>query len=77
MSTVMGTLKEMIRQNIPSMASRFEKAANRIVKKWGAEPDESAERSDSTNRSDYAQPAAGSFPSHTSSKSSESYSQGS
>lgn len=41
-STVMGTLQEMIRQNIPSMASHFDKAVKRVAKKWGVEPGESA-----------------------------------
>jgi len=41
MSTVMGTLQEMIRQNIPSMASHFDKAVHRVAKKWGVEPGES------------------------------------
>jgi len=37
-STVTGTLQEMIRQNIPSMASNFDKAMKRIANKWGVEP---------------------------------------
>lgn len=42
MSTVMGTLQEMVRQNIPSIASHFDKAIHRVAKKWGVEPGESA-----------------------------------
>ena len=41
-STVMGTLQEMIRQNIPSMTSYFDKAVSRVSKKWEVEPGESA-----------------------------------
>jgi uncharacterized protein YjbJ (UPF0337 family) len=40
-STVIGTLQEMIRQNIPSIASHFDKAVSRVAKKWGVEPGES------------------------------------
>jgi ElaB/YqjD/DUF883 family membrane-anchored ribosome-binding protein len=42
MSTVVGTLQELIRQNIPSMAPRFDEAAKRIATKWGAEPNDAA-----------------------------------
>jgi hypothetical protein len=76
MSTVMGTLKEMIRQNIPSMASQFDKAANRIAKKWGAEPEESAATYDPSNRSGHVQPATGPFSVHTPAKASEPYGKG-
>ena len=54
MSNVMGALKEIIRQNIPSMASRFDKAVNQIAKKWEIEPDESSANYTTTKRSGQA-----------------------
>jgi ElaB/YqjD/DUF883 family membrane-anchored ribosome-binding protein len=64
-STVMGTLQEMIRQNIPSMASHFDKVVNRVTKKWGAEPGESATNNKSMTRSGQAQSDGGSLPLQT------------
>ena len=54
MSNVMGALQEMIRQNIPSMASRFDKAVNQIAKKWETELDESSANYKTTKRSGQA-----------------------
>jgi ElaB/YqjD/DUF883 family membrane-anchored ribosome-binding protein len=64
MSTVVGTLQELIRQNIPSMASYFDKAAKQVAKKWGAEPTEQ-ETQESANRSGNTQPNTGSFSLHS------------
>ena len=64
-STVMGTLQEMIRQNIPSVASHFDKVVNRVAKKWGVEPRESATNHKSMPTSGQAQSDAGSFPLQT------------
>jgi len=59
-STVMGTLQEMIRQNMPSMAAQFDKAVNQVAKKWGVEP--TVTNQQSMNRSGQAQSDAGSLP---------------
>jgi hypothetical protein len=50
-STLMGTAWEMIRQNIPSVAPKLEKAINSASQKLGAEPlTSSAQQSHSTDR---------------------------
>jgi ElaB/YqjD/DUF883 family membrane-anchored ribosome-binding protein len=56
MSTVMGTLQELIRQNIPSMAGHFDNAVSRIAKRWGADPDEFAKTHKPENGTNYGRP---------------------
>jgi ElaB/YqjD/DUF883 family membrane-anchored ribosome-binding protein len=74
MGTVMKTLQEMIRQNIPSMASQFDEAMNRIAKKWNVKPDDQAQNHEPANGIRQEQPSGGSY-SYTSSRSNEPYRQ--
>jgi len=76
MSTVVGTLQELIRQNIPSMAAHFDQAAKRIAKKWGAEPSDSATTHQTENGGGHVQPVTASPSLPLSSTSNEPYRQG-
>lgn len=73
MGTVMKTLQEMIRQNIPSMASQFDEAMNRIGKKWGVKPNEHTPNNEPANGIRQEQPPGGSY--YTPSRSNEPYRQ--
>jgi len=74
MGTVMKTLQEMIRQNIPSMASQFDEAMDRIAKKWGVKPDEQDPNHEPANGIRQEQPPGGTY--YTPSRSNEPYRQG-
>lgn len=59
--TMMGTLREMVRQNMPSVAPTLEKAINSASHKLGAEPvepSESRQYSDEGKRKEQASPSA-------------------
>jgi len=73
MGTVMKTLQEMIRQNIPSMASQFDEAMNRIGKKWGVKPNEQDANNEPANGIRQEQPPGGIY--YTPSRSNEPYRQ--
>jgi len=75
MGTVMKTLQEMIRQNVPSMASQFDEAMNRIAKKWNVKPNEQDPNHELANGIRQEHPSGGSY-SYTSSRSNEPYRQG-
>jgi len=76
MGTVMKTLQEMIRQNIPSMASQFDEAMNRIGKKWGVKPNEHDPNHEPVNGIRQEQTPGGSYPLQMPSRSNEPYRQG-
>ena len=71
--TMMGTLREMVRQNMPSVAPTLEKVITSASHKLGAEPvepSESRQHSDDDKQKEHASPSAtGSQPSSTSSPS--------
>lgn len=71
--TMMGTLREMVRQNMPTIAPTLEKAITSASHKLGAEPvepSESRQQSDEEKREEQAsQSTMGSQPSATSSSS--------
>ena len=73
MGTVMKTLQEMIRQNLPSMASQFDEAMNRIGKKWGVKPNEHDPNNEPANGIRQEQPPGGTY--YTPSRSNEPYRQ--
>jgi ElaB/YqjD/DUF883 family membrane-anchored ribosome-binding protein len=73
MGTVMKTLQEMIRQNLPSMTSQFDEAMNRIGKKWGVKPNEHGPNNEPANGVGQEQPPGGSY--YTPSRSNEPYRQ--
>jgi len=73
MGTVMKTLQEMIRQNLPSMTSQFDEAMNRIGKKWGVKPNENDPNHEPANGIRQEQPPGGSY--YTPSRSNEPYRQ--
>ena len=74
MGTVMKTLQEMIRQNLPSMTSQFDEAMNRIGKKWGVKPNEHDPNHELANGIRQEQPPGGTY--YTPSRSNEPYRQG-
>ena len=73
MGTVMKTLQEMIRQNLPIMASQFDEAMNRIGKKWGVKPNEHDPNNEPANGIRQEQPPGGTY--YTPSRSNEPYRQ--
>ena len=76
MGTVMKTLQEMIRQNLPNMASQFDEAMNRIGKKWGVKPNEDAPNNEPANETRQEQTAGGLYSSPMPLRSNEPYRQG-
>jgi ElaB/YqjD/DUF883 family membrane-anchored ribosome-binding protein len=74
MGTVMKTLQEMIRQNIPGIASQFDEAMDRIGKKWGVKPNEHDSNHEPANGIRQEQPPGGTY--YTPSRSNEPYRQG-
>ena len=73
MGTVMKTLQEMIRQNLPSMTSQFDEAMNRIGKKWRVKPNEHDPNHEPANGIRQEQPPGGTY--YTPSRSNEPYRQ--
>jgi len=79
MSTVMGTVREMIRQNIPSIVAPFDKIVNNVSKKLETEPLEPKVNREQTNGKSHTptntQSAVGSHSSYSSMPAGESYKQ--
>jgi len=73
--TVMGTVREMIRQNMPSIIAPFDKMVNNVSKKLGTEPPDLYKNSEQTNRNGHtsvdASSAVGSHSSYSSMPASE------
>jgi ElaB/YqjD/DUF883 family membrane-anchored ribosome-binding protein len=80
LSTVMGTVREMIRQNMPNIIAPFDKMVSNVSKKLGTEPlDLHTNREQTTGNGHMpanAQSPGGSHSSHSSGQVSEPYGQG-
>ncbi len=75
--TVMGTVREMIRQNLPSISAPFDKMVNTVSKKLGAESIESSANHEQTTGNDHTpantQSASGSYAPYGSMQGGEPY----